>query len=64
MKLESNNLQSLFNEVNIKNLAMKIKQVDETLDLEFKKEIKKVFSRADLWNIHRQRRNTIVRRFY
>lgn len=32
------------------------KVVPSGFDTEFKKEIKKVFSRADLWNIQRQRK--------
>ena len=30
---------------------------------EFRGQLKKVFSRADLWNIHRQRRFTNFRRY-
>lgn len=30
----------------------------------FKKDLKKVFGPADLWKVHRQRRNVRVRRYY
>jgi hypothetical protein len=59
MKLLSNNLLETLSNTEIKNLTT---QVNETLLSNYKREIPKTFSSADLWNIHRQRRNFSARR--
>ena len=46
------------------NQTMETKMVAVPFDTSFKKDIKKVFSRADLWNIEKQRKRTFVRRYY
>jgi hypothetical protein len=59
MKLLSNNLLETLSNTEMKNLTT---QVNETLLSNYKKETPKTFSSADLWNIHRQRRNFLSRR--
>ncbi len=39
-------------------------QVNETLDIQGKKEDHKVFNSVDLWNIQRNRKDNGTRRFY
>ncbi len=59
MRLESNNLLEKLNRTEIKILTTEIK---ETVDKRFKKERKRNFSATDLWDIHRRRRNVLVKR--
>ena len=64
MKFQSNNpknlLESLTNN-EIKNLTIEVR---ETIAQGFKKEKKRIFSAADLWNIQRQKRNVLGRRLH
>lgn len=61
MKFQSNQLlESLTNE----EIATLTTEVRETLLPGFKKDKKKIFSAAELWDIHRRRQNTFTRRIY
>ncbi|HEU5052457.1 MAG TPA: hypothetical protein VFT78_05055 [Hanamia sp.] len=59
MKLESNNLLEKLNQTEIKILTTEVK---ETVDKNFKPVKKRIFSAAELWDIHRRRRNLLVKR--
>jgi hypothetical protein len=59
MKLQSNNLLEKLNATDIKFLTIEVK---ETLDKSFKKERKRIFSAAELWDIQRRRKNLLVKR--
>jgi hypothetical protein len=54
MKLQSNNLLETLNSKEINSLTREVK---ETLDSNFKKVDKKIFSDVDLWNIYKHKRN-------
>ncbi|MGN6249535.1 MAG: hypothetical protein ACTHNG_14370 [Ginsengibacter sp.] len=59
MKLESNNLLEKLNPTELKILTTEVK---ETVDKNFKTVRKRIFSAAELWDIHRRRRNLLVKR--
>ena len=63
MKLQENQstLSTLKNESENNNVEI-IKEISHS-ENEFRGQVKKVFSRADLWNIQRQRRFTNFRRY-
>lgn len=61
MKTQSKELLESLSYQEVKNLTNEVK---ETLFLNFKKEISKNFTVAELWNIQRQRKNVYSRRFY
>ena len=60
MKLQSNNLLENLTRQELKFLTTEVK---ETVNKNFKKERKRVFSAADFWNIQRQRKNLYTKRF-
>ena len=60
MKLQANNLLETLNSKEINSLTMEVK---ETLDSNFKKVNKKIFSNVDLWNIYKHKRDFEIRRF-
>jgi hypothetical protein len=60
MKLQSSNLLENLTRQELKFLTAEVK---ETLNKNFKKERKRVFSTADFWNIQRQRKNLFTKRF-
>jgi hypothetical protein len=60
MKMQSNRLLTPLSQEGVTNLT---KEVKETLATEYKKNQEQVLSTADLWNIHRQRKVRLVRRF-
>ncbi|MEO6813004.1 MAG: hypothetical protein ABI172_03690 [Ginsengibacter sp.] len=60
MKLQSNNLLETLNSKEINSLTREVK---ETLDSNFKKGDKKIFSDVDLWNIYKRKRDFEIRRF-
>lgn len=59
MKLESNNLLENLTRGELKVLTAEVK---ETVATDFKKEKKRIFSAADLWDIQRRRKNLLVKR--
>jgi hypothetical protein len=59
MKLSSNNFLETLNYQELKELTFEVK---ETLAVENKKEKRKIFTTADLWNLQRQRRAFYSRR--
>ena len=61
MKLQTNRLLESLNSEEVKNLTSEVK---ETLLTNFKIERSKNFTAAELWNVHRQRKNVLSRRFY
>ena len=64
MKFQSNNTKNLLESLTsneIKNLTIEVR---ETIAHGFKKEKRKIFSAADLWNIQRQRKSILSRRLY
>ena len=60
MKLQSSNLLENLTRQELKFLTTEVK---ETVNKNFKKERKRVFSAADFWNIQRQRKNLYTKRF-
>ncbi|MEP7110124.1 MAG: hypothetical protein ABI760_19165 [Ferruginibacter sp.] len=60
MKKQSNMLFVKFGKDALANLTMEVK---ETLAAGFKLPGQKAFTAADLWNIQRQRRSMVQRRF-
>lgn len=60
MKRQSNRLLSPLSEESIMNLTTEVKEV---LANGFKKSQGRILSTADLWNIHRQRKARMLRRF-
>ena len=60
MKKQSNNFLTAINQEAVTNLT---KEVKETLVSGYKKSQNQILSTADLWNIHRQRKVRLVRRF-
>lgn len=61
MKLQSNNLLENLTRTELKNLTTEVK---ETVLINFKKERKRVFSAAQLWDIQRRRKNVYVQKLY
>ena len=61
MKFQSNNLLESLSKNDLKVLTT---QVKETLSPDFKKEKKRNFTPAQLWNIYRRRKNTFSFRVY
>ncbi len=61
MKILLNNLLESLNKSEVRILTTEVK---ETLALNFKKEKTKIFSSAELWNLHRRRKNITGRKFY
>jgi hypothetical protein len=59
MKLSSNNFLETLNYQELKDLAFEVK---ETLAVANKKEKRKIFTTADLWNLQKQRRVFYSRR--
>lgn len=59
MKLESNNLLENLTRGELEILTAEVK---ETVATDFKKEKKRIFSAADLWDIQRRRKNLLVKR--
>ncbi|MFT3908030.1 MAG: hypothetical protein QM737_01280 [Ferruginibacter sp.] len=57
MKMQAQNLFQQISKTTTENLTT---QVEETLAKEFHNK-PKTFSNVDLWNIHRQRRTTVIR---
>ncbi len=60
MKKHSNNYFEQICQVQIKNL---ISIVDETLGTDITSSKKRAFTTADLWNVQRNRKNFIQRRY-
>ena len=60
MKLQSNKLLENLTRPELKFLTTEIK---ETVNKNFEKERKRVFSAVDFWNIRRQRKNLYSKRF-
>ncbi len=61
MKILLNSFLESLNQSEVKILTTEVK---ETLALNFKNEKNKIFSSAELWNIHRRRKNISARKFY
>jgi len=61
MKLQSNNLLENQTRTELKNLTTEVK---ETVFVNFKKERKKIFSAAQLWDIQRRKKNLNSQKFY
>lgn len=59
MKLQSNHLLENLTRQELKLLTAEVK---ETVNQNFNKERKRVFSTADFWNIRRQRKNFYPKR--
>ncbi|HEU5365681.1 MAG TPA: hypothetical protein VFU62_09120 [Hanamia sp.] len=61
MKLQSNKLLENLTRTELKNLTTEVK---ETVFVNFKKERKRIFSAAQLWDIQRRRKNISSQKFY
>jgi hypothetical protein len=61
MKLQSNNLLENLTRNELKVLTSEVK---ETLAQDFKKEKKKIFSAAQMWDIQRRRKNLFTAKNY
>jgi hypothetical protein len=64
MKLQSNQTINLLKELSKEEMKFLTNGVKEILSADFKKEEKKVFSAAQLWNIQRRRKNLFIQRSY
>ncbi len=60
MKMQSNRLLSPLSEEGIINLTTEVKEI---LATGFKKTQNRILSTADLWNIQRQRKARVLRRY-
>lgn len=60
MKMQSNRLLSPLSEGGIINLTTEVKEI---LATGFKKTQNRILSTADLWNIQRQRKARVLRRY-
>ena len=60
MKTQSTHLFNAISKADFVNL---ISEVKETLDAGFEEKRSKIISAADVWNIQRQKRNRIQRRY-
>jgi hypothetical protein len=61
MKLQTNKLLENLTRTELKNLTTEVK---ETVFVNFKKERKRIFSAAQLWDIQRRRKNISSQKFY
>ena len=61
MKLQSNNLLENLTRNELKVLTSEVK---ETVAQDFKKEKKKIFSAAQMWDIQRRRKNVSITKSY
>jgi len=61
MKLQSNKLLENLTRTELKNLTSEVK---ETVFINLKKERKRIFSAAQLWDIQRRRKNLYSQKFY
>jgi len=61
MKLQSNQLLENLTRVELKNLTTEVK---ETVFVNFKKERKRIFSAAELWDIQRRKKSICLQRNY
>lgn len=60
MKMQSNRLLTPLSETGLVNLTAEVKEV---LAGGYKKSPERILSAADLWNIQRQRKTRVLRRF-
>ena len=60
MKMQSTVLLNQLNETSLANLTTQVKEV---LATEYKKSTNRIFSAADLWNIQRQQKARVQRRY-
>ncbi len=63
MKLQENQSTLSTSKNENENYNVEIRKESPHLENEFRGQVKKVFSRTDLWNIQRQRRFTNLRRY-
>lgn len=63
MQLQKNQSKLSPSKKETENYFVEIKKEMLQAESEFRGQVKKVFSRADLWNIQRQRRFTNLRRY-
>ncbi|MEO6136289.1 MAG: hypothetical protein ABIP35_14115 [Ginsengibacter sp.] len=63
MELQKNQSKLSTSKNEIENYFVEIKKEMLDAESEFRGQVKKIFSRADLWNIQRQRRFTNMRRY-
>jgi hypothetical protein len=61
MKLQSNNLLDNLTKTELKNLTTEVR---ETVFVNFKKERKRIFSVAQLWDIQRRKKTLFMQRNY
>jgi hypothetical protein len=61
MKLQSNNLLENLTRTELKILTTEVK---ETVLANFKKERKRIFSAAQLWDIQRRKKNLFIQKSY
>jgi len=61
MKLQSNNLLDNLTKTELKNLTTEVR---ETVFVNFKKERKRIFSAAQLWDIQRRKKTLFMQRNY
>ena len=63
MELQKNQSQLSTLKKQTENYFVEIRRQNLHSESEFRGQVKKVFSRADLWNIQRQRKFTNLRRY-
>jgi len=64
MKLQSNQTHSLLKSLSNKEIKFLTTEVRETLSVDLKRDRKRVFSAAQLWDIQRRRRNVSFEKSY
>jgi hypothetical protein len=64
MKLQSNQSINLLKGLSKEEMKFLTIGVKETLSADFKKEKKRIFNAAQLWNIQRRKKNLFIQRSY
>ncbi len=64
MKLQSNQTHSLLKSLSNEEIKFLTTEVRETLSVDLKRDRKRVFSAAQLWDIQRRRRNVSFEKSY
>jgi len=64
MKLQTNQTINLLKGLSQQEMKFLTNGVKETLYVDFKKEKKRIFSAAELWNIQRGRKNLFIQKSY
>ena len=64
MKIQTNNTGNLLDTLTRAEIKYLAKEVKETIATAFVNERKKIFTSAELWNIHRNKKNISCKKMY